>query len=87
MILTALFKIIYIFILGITSPLRLLSDVSLPSEISTAITNASGYYHSLDVILPMDTIIQILGVSLTFEGLYLLYKLIMWVINKIPGVN
>jgi len=87
MIITALLKIIYIFILGITSPLRLLSDVSLPSEISTAITNASGYYNSLDAILPMDTIIQILGVSLTFEGLYLLYKLIMWVINKIPGVN
>jgi hypothetical protein len=87
MIITGLLSVIYVFILGITYPLRILSDVSLPSEITSAITTASGYYHSLDVILPMDTMIQILGVSLTFEGLYLIYKLIMWVIKKIPGIN
>jgi len=87
MIITGLLSVVYVFILGITYPLRILSDVSLPTEITTAITNASGYYHSLNAILPIDTMLQILGVSLTFEGLYLLYKLIMWVIKKIPGIN
>ena len=87
MIITGLLSVIYVFILGITFPLRILSDVSLPTEITTAITSASGYYHSLNAILPIDTMLQILGVSLTFEGLYLLYKLIMWVIKKIPGIN
>lgn len=87
MIFTAFLKIIYVFILGITSPLRLLADVTLPSEISNAIINASGYYNSLNAILPMDTIIQILGISITFEGFYLIYKLIMWVIKKIPTIN
>ena len=88
MIITAFLNIIYVFILGITYPLRILNDVTLPAEITTtAINTASAYYHSIDTILPIDTMIQILSISLTFESLYLIYKLIMWVIKKIPTIN
>ena len=87
MITTALLNILYYFIVGITSPIRALPDVSLPEGLTSAIQTASGYFTSLNTILPMDTMITILGVSLAFEGLYIIYKLIMWVIKKVPGLN
>jgi len=87
MITTAILEIIYAFIFAITSPLRLLDDVALNSNFATSIHTASGYYHSLNDILPIDTMLTILGISLLFEGLYLTYKLIMWVIKKIPTIS
>lgn len=87
MILTALLNLIYQFLSFILSPILNFSDVVLSTKIATSIATASGYYHSLNSILPVDTLIEILSVSLTFEGLYLFYKLIMWVIKKIPTIN
>lgn len=87
MILTLLLNLIFAIISFILTPLSLLADVTLPANFSTAITNASGYYNSLNGILPLDTMLQILGLSLAIEGAYLTYKLIMWVIQKIPTIN
>ncbi len=87
MITSAILQLIYGFIYAITSPLRLLDDVALNSNFATSIQTASGYYHSLNDILPIDTMLAILGISLLFEGLYLTYKLIMWVIKKIPTIS
>ena len=87
MILTGILNLIYFVLSIILTPLSLFGDVSLPSSFTTAITNAGGYYNSLNAILPMDTMITILGVSLAIEGAYLTYKLIMWVIQKIPTLN
>jgi len=87
MITTGILQIIYAFIFAITSPLRLLADVSLNSNFATSIQTASGYYHAVNGILPIDTMLTIFGISLVFEGLYLTYKLIMWVIKKIPTIS
>jgi hypothetical protein len=87
MITTAILGIIYAFIFAITSPLRLLADVSLDSNFASSIQTASGYYHAVNGFIPVDTMLTILGISLVFEGLYLTYKLIMWVIKKIPGIS
>ena len=87
MILTGLLNLIFVILGLILSPLINVADVTLSSNFSSAITNASGYYHSLNSILPVDTMLQILGVSLVMEGAYLTYKLIMWVIQKIPTIN
>ena len=87
MILTGILNLIYLFLTIILSPLLLLGDVVLPSGFTTAITNASGYYNSLNTILPVDTMLTILGLSLAIEGAYLTYKIIMWVIQKIPTLN
>ena len=84
MIVTAIFNLVFVFISFILTPLSLLGDVVLDPNFTSSITTASGYFHSLNVILPVDTMIQIFGVSLAFEGIYLLYKMIMWVIGKIP---
>jgi hypothetical protein len=87
MIITALLNLLYTVISFILTPLSLLGNVSLPTNFSTAITNAGGYYNSLNAILPMDTMLAILALSLAIEGAYLIYKLIMWVIQKIPTIN
>jgi hypothetical protein len=87
MITNAILSILYTFIYTITSPLRLLGDVVLDSNFASSIITASGYYHSVNTILPMDTMLAILGISLAIELAYATFKVIMWVIKKIPTVN
>lgn len=87
MIITAILNLVFVFLGFVLSPLSLLGDVSLNSNFASSLATASGYYHSLNVILPMDTMLAILGVSLAFEGAYLIFKLVMWIIAKIPTLN
>ena len=87
MITTALLNLLYGIIYVITSPIRLLSDVSLNSSFGTSIGQAGGYLHALNTLLPVDTMLDILGVSLAFELGYLTYKLIIWVLEKVPFIN
>ena len=87
MIITAILNTVYVFLGFILSPLSLLADVSLNSNFASSLTTASGYFHAINAILPVDTMITILGVSLTIEGAYLVFKLIMWIIAKIPTLN
>jgi hypothetical protein len=84
MITSALINVIYYVLYGITSPIRLLPDVVLPSGFTSAMTTASGYYTSLNSILPLDTMITLLGIYITIEVAYLSYKLIMWLIKRFP---
>jgi hypothetical protein len=87
MIFTSILNLLYLTINLILTPLNNFSPVVLSSNFTTAILNAGGYYNSLNTILPMDTMIQILGVSLAIEGIYFIYKVVMWVIKKIPTIN
>ncbi len=87
MITTAFITIVYAFIFAITAPLRLLPDVSLPGEVNSAISTAGGYLGTLNQIFPVNTLLTIFGLFLAIEVFILTYKLIMWVIRKIPGIN
>jgi hypothetical protein len=87
MITDGIITLLYGAVLILTSPLRLLNDVSLSSSFNSSITTAGKYFHSLNEILPISTMIEILGISLAFELAYLTYKGIMWVIKKIPSVD
>lgn len=84
MITTALLYVIYGLVYLITLPIRNLADVVMSTDFSTAITTANGYISSLNTFLPIDTIIQILVVFVGIETAVLTYKLIMWVIKRIP---
>jgi len=79
-ILTLIFGLVY----AITIPIVNLNDVVMSDSFATSITTANGYISSLNTFIPVDTIIQILGVFLVIEGAVLTYKLIMWVIKRIP---
>jgi hypothetical protein len=87
MITNAILYFLYYFLVVITTPLRVLSDVSLSSDISAAISSLNTYISAMDFIFPVNTFLIVFGVILTLEGFIAIYKLIMWVIRKIPGVN
>lgn len=87
MITNAILFIIFLVVTTITSPLRLLNDVALDSEFAISIATASTYLSAINTFLPMTTLLTVLGFFITFETLFFTYKLLMWVIKKIPTIN
>ena len=87
MIVTALLNLIYWIVFLLTSPLRLLPDVTLPAGLTAAVATASGYISSMNSFLPVDTLLQIFFTIISIELLVLTYRLIVWVITKIPGIS
>jgi hypothetical protein len=64
--------------------IALLPDVSTISGIGSAISVASTYISALNNFLPMTTILIILGAFVTYETGYFTFKLIYWIIKRIP---
>ena len=65
----------------------LFSDVSLPSDITAAISQASSYAHITDAVVPVATLVSIILLVVSIEGFVFTYKMIKWIYQKIPGVN
>jgi len=84
MIITALLYIIYYTLYVILSPIFLFSDVSLESGFGEAVANASHYLASANTVLPISSIVAILALIVSIEVIIATYKLIMWVIRRIP---
>jgi len=61
-----------------------LPDVTTNSAFVDAVSTASGYISGMSMIVPTGTILLILGFSLFFEGGYLTFKVIYWVIRRFP---
>jgi hypothetical protein len=72
---------------GLTYPLRILNDVALSADFASAITTANNYIAGLNFVLPVPTLITIIGLFLALEGFIIAYKLINWLIRKIPSIN
>ena len=87
MITNAFINLLFGIVWLLTSPIRLLSDVTLNSNFTSALYTAGGYYHSLNTILPVDTMIVIFSISLVIELGYLIWKAINWGIKKIPMIS
>lgn len=87
MITDLLLYLLYGVILVLTAPFRLLSNVSLSSDLTATITTAGSYLKAVNSILPIDTLLAIFGIILGYEVVILTYKIIMWIIKKIPGIN
>lgn len=84
MIISALLYIIYGFVYIVTSPLRLLPDATIPSDVMATITTANGYLSALNVIVPISTLLTILVTVLGIEAFIFSYKVIMWVLKRFP---
>lgn len=84
MITDAIINAIYAIVYLISSPLRLLNDVVMPVKFTQAMTTVNNYLAGLNVLLPIDTIITLLTISITIEVAYLSYKLVMWIIRRFP---
>lgn len=83
MITSIFFNIIFI---SVSFLVNKLPDVSMNSSFTTAITTASGYITSIYNIYPyiITSILAIIAVDLAFEGAYMLFKVIYWVIRRFP---
>lgn len=84
MITSALLYIIYGFVYVVTSPLRLLPNASLPADLTAAITAINGYITALNPVLPISTILTVVGFVLSIEAFIFTYKVIMWVLKRFP---
>jgi hypothetical protein len=87
MITNAILYILYGFIFLITAAIQLFPDVSLPAAINDTIASVGSNLALLNQVIPVSTIITILGVILAIESAIFIYKGIRWIYNKIPGVN
>jgi len=72
----------------VTTPITLLNDVTLPSEITNGIAIISPYYSSLNPILPIDTILFLITVvEIPFLVGLGVYFVIRWIYQKLPFLN
>jgi len=82
-LISGLFAVLY----ALTSPLRLLPNVSLPADLTSAISSASGLLSSVNSFLPVDTMLSVLAAIITVELLVVSYRVIVFVLTKIPGLS
>lgn len=66
---------------------NILPNVSISSDLGTALTSANGYISALNTILPVTTIIAIIGLFLTIELTIIIIKTISWILRKIPTIS
>lgn len=72
----------------LTLPLTNVADVGLDSAFSTGISTASEWVHSVDEFIPIHELLLIFaGTFVLYEVAYFTYKLIMWVVRKIPTIS
>lgn len=87
MIVTILLNLFYTIIRVLLSPLLLFPNVSLPLDILAAIESANNYISGFNAIIPAYTIGSVIIFISGLEAIIFSYKIIMWVIRKIPTIN
>ena len=87
MISSIILNILYFVIFGLTYPIRIFNDVTLPAALSDSITTAMGYLQGLDFVLPIPTLLTLIVLTCLIEGGIIIYKSVMWLIRKIPFIN
>jgi len=84
MITTAILNLMYLLLWGITSPFRLLGDVSLPQNLYSSLATAGSYFNSVGLFLPITTIFSVFGLILTIETFVFAWKILNWVRKLLP---
>jgi len=78
MITTGIIYVLYSFVWVLLQPIRLAPDVSLPADIAAAFAMVSQYLNRIDVVMPVSSLLAVVGAFLTIEAAIFAYKLIMW---------
>lgn len=71
----------------ITAPLRLLPNASLSPSISEAIISANSYLSAINFVFPLSTFLIIFGIILSIETFIIIWKIVNWLIKKIPTIS
>jgi len=86
MIVTSLLILLYVIVDVLTMPLLLLGDVSMNSSFTTALSTGLSYYANMALFFPpSSTLLTIIVLIATMETAIATYKIIMWVVRRIPG--
>jgi len=84
---------ILILLLGflgiLLSPFYLLPDVSLPANVVSAISSSNGLIASIYLIAPytITALLAVLVLVIIIEGFIMGWKVINWILHKIPGIS
>lgn len=84
MITDFILALVYYAVRLVLSPILLLPSASLPSWITTPISTVMPYAMIFDVIVPIATLLLLLGVTVAFESQYFLFKGVYWLIRRLP---
>jgi hypothetical protein len=60
---------------------------ALPAGMSDSLASVFGYIVPFNFIIPLDTLVGVLGIILTFELGYLFFKIVMYIYKLIPFVG
>jgi len=85
MLTTSLLYIFYWFSWILTEPIRLFDNVSINSYFGSAVDTAGSYFSTINTIFPIDTLMIIVELFIAVETGIGIYKIIMWIIHRIPG--
>jgi len=84
MIFTLILNIFYIAILVVFSPLLALPVATLSSNFADSMTTATSYLSAFNAILPVNTAVDLMAYTISFEAGYFLFKGIMWLVKRLP---
>ena len=87
MITNALLSLLYAAIALLIAPLNLLPNATINPNVSSALAQVGDYFAIMNGIFPIGTLLAVLGAVLSVEVFILTYKVIMWVIKKIPTIS
>ena len=77
-------NLIYFFVFAISSPLRLFSDVSLPTDLINTFSTLGGYMYSINAYFPLTVLLSVVALVIGIETAVFTYKVIMWIIKRLP---
>jgi hypothetical protein len=72
---------------GLLSPLLLFSNASLDSNILASISAAGSYLSIVDMIIPVSSLLAVIGIILSIELAITGYKVIRWTYQKLPFIK
>ncbi len=87
MIFNLILLAIYAVVWALLQLLNLLPVLTFPPEFITSLNSIAGYVAVVDNFLPTSTFFAIIGLMLAVEGGILIFKIITWIIKKIPGIS
>jgi uncharacterized membrane protein SirB2 len=57
----------------------------LPTQMTDALNAMQTYLQKANSILPVDTMLVVIGIALTFEAAVLTFRLTNYIVNKVRG--
>jgi len=63
------------------------SSAGFPSEVINAVSSLSGYVGMMNPLIPIPTIVQIIGLVITLELSIFGFKTFKWILSHVPLVG